>query len=103
MAARSKATVTNAHGAPAEGAVAVAVPRGAMCEWSELVRSAAADAEGKFVLRDLAPGEWQVLAWLDAEEGAPLNADFRKPFEKRATLVKIAAGERESVKLTGIE
>ncbi|MCU1237935.1 MAG: hypothetical protein JWP63_5902 [Candidatus Solibacter sp.] len=50
----------------------------------DLVRSAAADREGKFVLRDVAPEEYQVCAWTDAEEGAPMNAEFRKTFAGRA-------------------
>ena len=99
---RVHGTVSDAGGAPAEGAVVVAVPAGRLREWTDLVRSATADRDGKFELRDLAPGDYRIFAWEDAEEGAPLDADFRRPFEARGVDVRVEANGREEVQLRSI-
>jgi len=95
-------TVMSAQGAPIEGAAVAAVPDGRLRDWIDLARSAVAGREGKFELRDLAPGEYQVFAWEDAEPGAPLDADFRKPFEKQAASVRVAANGHENIQLKAI-
>jgi hypothetical protein len=78
----------------AGGATVVAVPA-----WPELARSATADPDGRFEFRDLAPGAYRVFAWADAEPGAPLDADFRRPFEERAVSVHIAPAGSATAKL----
>ncbi len=95
-------SVMSAQGVPVEGAAVVAVPGGRLGDWTDLARSAVAGREGKFELRDLAPGDYQVFAWEDAEPGAPLDADFRKPFEKQAASVRVAANGRETIQLKAI-
>jgi protocatechuate 3,4-dioxygenase beta subunit len=86
-------------GDAAEGATVVAAPAGPRAAWPDLVRSAVAGKDGKFELRDLAPGDYQVFAFEDAEPGAPLDPDFRKPFEKQATPVHIDANQHATVRL----
>ena len=88
------------EGVTTDGAAVVLVPAGARREWADLVRQANAGAGGRFELRDVAPGEYQLLAWQDAEPGAPLDADFRAPFVNRATAVSVKAGERVVVTVT---
>jgi hypothetical protein len=95
-------TVMSVQGAPIEGAAVVAVPDGPLRDWADLARSAVAGREGKFEVRDLAPGDYRVFAWEDAEPGAPLDADFRKPFEKQAASVRMAANGRETIQLKAI-
>lgn len=82
------------EGVTTDGAAVVLVPAGARREWADLIRQATAGAGGRFELRDVAPGEYQLFAWEDVEPGAPLDADFRAPFASRATAVSVKAGER---------
>ena len=86
------------EGVALEGAAVVLIPAGALKDWPDLVRSTVAGADGKFTLRDVRPGEYQLLAWEDAEPGAPLDPEFRAPFLSRAAPVSVKAGE--SVSLT---
>ena len=90
-------------GVTAEGVTVVAVPAGRPGDWPELTRSALAGKDGKFELRDLAPGDYQVFAWEDAEPGAPLDPDFRKPFEKLATTVRVSANGHQTLQLKVIK
>jgi protocatechuate 3,4-dioxygenase beta subunit len=94
--------VVDVQGAPVADAVAVVAPDGAMREWSGLARSATADADGAFELHDLAPGEYQVFAWRDVDPDAARNAEFRNGFEKQATVIRIAPGQREKIRILGM-
>jgi protocatechuate 3,4-dioxygenase beta subunit len=95
-------TVVDPQGAPVADAVVAAAPSGTMRDWRDLVRSATSGADGMFELRDLAPGDYQVFAWVDVEPGAALDPDFRKAFEKQAKAIRIAPGQREKVQIQGM-
>jgi protocatechuate 3,4-dioxygenase beta subunit len=69
-----------------EDAAVVLVP----AAWPDLARSTTADKDGRFELHDLAPGDYSVFAWADAEPGAPLDPGFRRQFADRAVTVHIA-------------
>jgi len=77
--------------------VAVAAPEGKRSTWAELVRSATSQPGGKFEVRDLAPGEYRVFAFVDVEEGAPLDVDFRRPYESQGK--KVQANGRVTLRL----
>src|SRR5580693_4921949 len=68
----------------------------------DLSRSGFSDEEGKFHLRDVAPGEYKVFAWEDVPVGAPQDPDFRKPFEKQSADVKMEPSGHQTVELTAI-
>ena len=95
-------TVVDAQGTAVADAVVAAAPAGAIRDWSDLVRSATSGADGMFELRDLAPGDYQVFAWVDVEPGAALDPDFRKSFEKQAKPIRIAPGQREKIQIQGM-
>lgn len=57
---------------------------------------------GNFVMRGLAPGDYQVMAWDTRETGLLQYAEFRKLFESRAVSVTIHPKGRETVSLTPI-
>jgi hypothetical protein len=82
-----------------EGAVVAAVPGGQLRDWADLVRTANAGADGRFELRDLAPGEYRVFAWEDVEPGAVLDAEFRRRFETGAVAVRIGAGAKVTIRV----
>ena len=68
----------------------------------DLSRSGFSDEEGKFHLRDVAPGEYKAFAWEDVPVGAPQDPDFRKPFEKQSADVKMEPSGHQTVDLTSI-
>jgi protocatechuate 3,4-dioxygenase beta subunit/uncharacterized protein (DUF2141 family) len=68
----------------------------------DLSRSGFTDEEGKFHLRNVAPGEYRIFAWEDVPIGAPQDPDFRKPFEKQSVAVKMEPKGHETVELTAI-
>jgi hypothetical protein len=68
----------------------------------DLSRSGFTDEQGKFHLRNVAPGEYRIFAWEDVQFGAPQDPDFRKPFEKQSAAVKMEPNGHETVELTAI-
>jgi len=69
---------------------------------TDLSRSGFTDEQGKFHLRNVAPGEYKVFAWEDVPVGAPQDPEFRKPFEKQSAAVKMEPNGHETVELTAI-
>ncbi len=61
-----------------------------------------ADENGILSLRGLKPGDYKLFAWDDVEQGAPLDPDFRKPFEGQAKTVKLSASAHEAVQLKAV-
>jgi hypothetical protein len=94
--------VIDAQGSPLEGAAVLLVPDGRLREWTDLTRSAVTGKEGKFELRDIAPGDYKIFALEDAESGAHLDPDFQKPFEKQATAVRIAPNGRDTLEVKAL-
>jgi hypothetical protein len=91
--------VTGSDGQPAEGAAVVLAPAGG---WLDQQRTATAGKGGRFELRDIAPGAYELYAWEDAEPGAPADADFRRPYQKQAVAVQVTAGGRQTVTLKAL-
>ncbi len=70
--------------------------------WSRRVRITDAGEDGKFELPVIAPGDYQVFAWMDADLGAPLNPEFRKKFEGQGTPVRMEPNGSVAVELRAI-
>jgi uncharacterized protein (DUF2141 family) len=68
----------------------------------DLSRTGFTDDQGKFHLRNVAPGDYRVFAWEDVPVGAPQDPDFRKPFEKQSVAVKMEPSGHQTVELTAI-
>jgi hypothetical protein len=90
------------EGVAAPDAAVVLEPKGPWREWPDRLRSATADRDGRFSLRDIAPGEYLFFAFDGAPPGAPAAAEFRRAYEKQATAVTVEAGARQTVKATAI-
>jgi hypothetical protein len=60
------------------------------------------EENGKFAIPMVAPGEYKIFAWQDAEPGAPLDPEFRKPYQAQAVSVKVEPNARSSVQLKPI-
>ena len=57
---------------------------------------------GKFSVDSLEPGDYKAFAWTGVEQGAPIDPEFRKPFEDRAVPVKVESNGRVTVELKAI-
>jgi hypothetical protein len=57
--------------------------------------------DGRFVVDDLLPGTYFVLATDEVDDAQWANADYLEKFRARATRVTLRAGERKSIVLTG--
>jgi hypothetical protein len=90
------------EGAAPEDAVAVLAPVGRLAAWPDSQRIATATKDGRFQLRDIAPGEYLLFVFDDAEPGAPAAAEFRAPYVKQATPVSVEPGSRQKVEVKTI-
>jgi hypothetical protein len=66
----------------------------------EIAKTLNTDQNGGFDLKGLAPGEYKTFAWEDRGEGVISDSDFRKSFEGKATVVKLAEKSRENIEPT---
>ena len=57
---------------------------------------------GSFVIRNVPPGDYQVLAWETRDTGLVEYPEFRKQFESRAVAVTVHSKGHESAALTAI-
>lgn len=96
-------TVRDADEIPAAGAVVALVPDEGSRQgrWGRY-RGTQADQNGQFELRDLAPGEYNVLAWEDVDPEVALDPELHRHFGSKAIDVKLAENGRETVELEAI-
>jgi len=85
-------TALDAAGKPLPGASIVLAPMMARRQNRALYHTATADANGKFVVHNIAPGRYQLFAWQqNIPAGAHLNASFLAAFENRSRIVNVLA------------
>jgi hypothetical protein len=95
-------SVKKANGDPAVRVRITLIAYGSHFGRADLSRFGFTDEQGKFHLRNVAPGEYRVFAWEDVPIGAPQDPEFRKPFEEQAGAVKMEPNGHETVELTAI-
>jgi hypothetical protein len=66
---------------------------------SQYYRSAPTDSTGRFLIRNLDPGQYKAYAWPAIEPGAWLDPDFLRPVESRGESVTITEGSQEDLRL----
>ncbi len=91
---RVQGVVRNAAGEPVPGAVVTLTADPSYDFWS-----ATSDDAGQFDIRDIAPGNYLLLAFNDAPQGAPQDPDFRKPYEKGAVQVQVLPSTQQKIDL----
>jgi hypothetical protein len=71
----------------------------------DLLKTANTGQNGAFKMQNLAPGEYRIAAWEDAEFGLLQDPDFRARFDAKATPLELAenAHETPEVKLIAKE
>lgn len=62
-------------------------------------RAVTTDQNGRFTVRGIAPGDYKLFAWEDAEPGAWQDPDFMKPYENAGEAVSVRESGRENVQL----
>jgi hypothetical protein len=82
--------------------VVVAVPEGEGRDRNDLFKSASTDRSGHFRFRGMAPGDYTVYAWYDAERGAWQTPEFLRAFEGRGRFVRLREGQNDPLELTVI-
>ena len=96
-------TVMDEAGKPVFNADVTLIPDQRQSDWQERFRSGLTKADGKFSIASVQPGEYRVYAWLGVEQGAPQDAEFRKPYEDRAVVMKVESNGKQAVDLKVIQ
>jgi Carboxypeptidase regulatory-like domain len=96
-------TVLDEAGKPVFNADVTLIPDQRQEDWAERFRNTLSKADGKFSFVSIQPGEYRLFSWLGVEQGAPQDAEFRKPFEDRAVAVKVEANGKQTVELKAIQ
>jgi protocatechuate 3,4-dioxygenase beta subunit len=96
-------TVMDQAGKPVFNADVTMIPDQRQSDWQERFRSGLTKADGKFSIASIQPGEYRVYAWMGVEQGAPQDAEFRKPYEDRAVVVKVEPNGKQAIDLKVIQ
>ena len=92
----------NGNGHPAARVRVTLVPQGGRVGRPDLLRYAFSNDKGEFKIVNVPPVEYKMFAWEDVSEGAPRNAEFRKPFEKKGVAVKVGPNGHAKADVTVI-
>jgi hypothetical protein len=93
-------TVVNQRQEPIPNAVVAVIPYPIGSERRDLDKNGATDVSGKFQVHGIAPGDYMVFAWDNAEFGAWLNPEFLRTYESVGKRVHLTGAANESVDLT---
>lgn len=99
---RIEGTVTGADGKPAARVTVTLIPDQSLPFWTDLAKTGSTGSGGGFSFSGVVPGAYRLFAWTDVENGAPQDADFRKPFESQGIAVQVASSAAVAVNLTAI-
>jgi hypothetical protein len=84
---------------PVSGATVVAVPEPGLRVRPDRFYQAATDQNGRYQLKNVAPGDYKLFAWEDIEPDAWFDPDFLREIEARGEPVKLSAKGHESARL----
>jgi hypothetical protein len=96
-------TVVDDAGKPVYNADVTLIPDQGRGDWQYRFRSTLTKADGKFTIVSIQPGDYRAYAWVAVEQGAPQDAEFRKPFEDRAVVVKVEGNSMQTLSLKAIQ
>jgi beta-lactamase regulating signal transducer with metallopeptidase domain len=69
---------------------------------ADLYKAATTDASGRFHILGVAPGDYRVFSWQDAEGRPWQDSEWLRPYEGRGRPVHLGEGSEENVRLTVI-
>jgi hypothetical protein len=94
-------TVQDASGQPVIGGTVALVPA-TRRQNDALYHMSRSDSTGAFIIRGIAPGDYQMFAWDVVPPGAYTNPGFLEKYAERAIAVTIAPGAKVTSKVTAI-
>ena len=100
--ARLQGSVADVDGLPATGVWVVLVPEETLRRQSRLYKAGTTDQYGRFDLRGIAPGDYKLFSWQEAEDGAWEDPEFLKPFEGQGERVSLREVDQKTVHLRAI-
>jgi hypothetical protein len=86
--------------ASAPNVTVLLVPNSPLRPRVDLYKTATTDAAGKFLITDVAPGNYKAFAWSYVESGAWLDAEFMQIYEDRGVPVRINETSTSTIELT---
>ncbi len=97
--ARVEGAVLDGSERPAGGPIVVLVPEPRLRVHGGLFHEAAADTDGRFAFRGIAPGEYKLFAWNDLEGEAYRDPDFMRGYEERGEKIVVRENEVKQARL----
>jgi len=85
---------------PLAWAAVILVPEGEKRRQARYYRRTVADRDGRFMLQNIVPGDYEVLALQQIEPGFPTDPEFLQQFEDQATAVSLSEGSSLSMQIT---
>ena len=95
-------TVQNEKSENAAGSTVVLIPNAERRSIQRLYKTATTDANGKFSLKGIAPGEYKLFAWEQIEAGAYQDPEFLKRYDSKGESVSIKEKSTETKQLKAI-
>ncbi|MBI3403919.1 MAG: carboxypeptidase regulatory-like domain-containing protein [Acidobacteria bacterium] len=89
---RIEGSVLDAENLPAAAVTVVLVPSQKRRSNPTFYKTATSDAQGKFNMSAIPPGDYKLFAWDDVDTGAWQDPEFIAPFEARGVSVTIGEG-----------
>ncbi|HTQ57296.1 MAG TPA: carboxypeptidase-like regulatory domain-containing protein [Bryobacteraceae bacterium] len=94
-AGQIEGVVLNARQQPVSGVAVVLVPEPKKRERFEKFKHVTTDQYGRYTVKSIEPGEYQLFAWEDMEPGEYMDPEFLKPVEARGKAISIHEDSRE--------
>jgi hypothetical protein len=91
--------VTDARQSPSANTQVALVPDPTKRQRPDLYRAISTDANGKFRLEGIPPGDYKVFAWEDVENGAWQDPNFIRSYEESGRTVRIPENGTGTVEL----
>lgn len=85
-------TVVGANQKPAAQTMVVLVPATNRRQNTSLYKTATSDANGKFTMNGIAPGQYELFSWQDMIPGAYENPGYLQRYDGRGTVVSLIHG-----------
>src|SRR6266404_3392784 len=101
--ARVQGTVADSDGLRSVGVRVVLVPEPAHRTQYTLFKEQTTDQYGHFEVRGIAPGDYKLFSWEEAESGAWEDPEFLKPFEAKGEKITLQEGDQKTINLSAIQ
>jgi hypothetical protein len=86
-AATVRGVVNDDGSQPVPGTLVVLVPR--QRDRTDLFAFGTTGPDGRFSIANVAPGDYRVYSWEDANANAPMDPEFMKLYDEQGTVVRV--------------